>query len=343
MSLAIQGSPEWHAARAGKIKASVCAALEGKHPYMKAQDLVRQEVRALAGAESEFVMVPAVAHGQMMEDHARIFLEDLQGYRVIETGLVVHRDHDFIAASPDGLVGLDGCVEIKCPYPHYTKEPYSIFDKKRSMYLMQVYMQMEVLDVDWCDFICYLAKNETIEPQYTLERVERKEDFLTELLSRKYMPQPEKGTVSRLDLYRAWHNHIQAQYEYEDTRAVHINQPIKDDFETVSGDEDLNELTRLQERIAYLRDQNADVLDSLETLTKASDGLKKIIGEKYEGSVSNGSTLVKIIHKNPPIDYRSAFEFLGGEEAVLEKDEQLDSFRRTSGSKQISIKHGEFQ
>ena len=50
MSLAAQGSPEWHAARAGKIKASVCAALEGKHPYMKAADLVRQEVRALAGA-----------------------------------------------------------------------------------------------------------------------------------------------------------------------------------------------------------------------------------------------------------------------------------------------------
>ena len=341
MSLAVQGSPEWHQARAGKIKASVCAALEGKHPYMKPQDLVRQEVRALAGAESEFVMVPAVAHGQMMEDHARIFLEGIKGYRVRETGLVVHRDYDFIAASPDGLVNLDGAVEIKCPYPHYTKAPYSIFDKKRSMYLMQVYMQMEVLDVDWCDFICYLAKNETIEPQYILERVERKEDFLTELLSRKYMPQPEKGTVSRLDLYRAWHKHIQAQYEYEDTRAVHLNQPAKDDFETVIGDGDLNELTRLQERIAYLRDQNADVLSSLDALTKSSDDLKKIIGDKYEGSVSNGSTLVKIIHKNPPIDYRQAFEFLGGEEAVLEKDEQLESFRRSTGAKQIQIKHGD--
>lgn len=341
MSLAVQGSPEWHQARAGKIKASVCAALEGKHPYMKPQDLVRQEVRALAGAESEFVMVPAVAHGQMMEDHARIFLEGIKGYRVRETGLVVHRDYDFIAASPDGLVNLDGAVEIKCPYPHYTKAPYSIFDKKRSMYLMQVYMQMEVLDVDWCDFICYLAKNETIEPQYILERVERKEDFLTELLSRKYMPQPEKGTVSRLDLYRAWHNHIKAQYEYEDTRAVHLNQPAKDDFETVIGDGDLNELTRLQERIAYLRDQNADVLSSLDALTKSSDDLKKIIGDKYEGSVSNGSTLVKIIHKNPPIDYRQAFEFLGGEEAVLEKDEQLESFRRSTGAKQIQIKHGD--
>ena len=109
MSLAIQGSPEWHLARAGKIKASVCAALEGKHPYMKPADLVRQEVRALAGSESEFTMVPAVAHGQNMEDHARIFLEKLQGYTVEETGLVIHPKYDFIAASPDGLIGLDGC------------------------------------------------------------------------------------------------------------------------------------------------------------------------------------------------------------------------------------------
>ena len=39
MCLAIQGSPEWHAARACRIKASVCAALEGKHPYMKPADV----------------------------------------------------------------------------------------------------------------------------------------------------------------------------------------------------------------------------------------------------------------------------------------------------------------
>ena len=112
MSLAIQGSPEWHAARAGKIKGSVCAAYEGKHKYMKPADLVRQEVRALSGAASEFTMVPAVAHGSNMEEHARVFLEKLQGYTVEETGLVVHPKYDFLAASPDGLIGLDGCAEL---------------------------------------------------------------------------------------------------------------------------------------------------------------------------------------------------------------------------------------
>ena len=197
--------------------------------------------------------------------------------------------------------------------------------------------------MDWCDFICYLAKNETVEPQYTLERVERKEDFLTELLSRKYMPQPEKGTVSRLDLYRAWYKHIQAQYKYEDSRLEHINPPAKDDYEMVTGDADLNELSRLQDRIAHLKSKYVDTLTSIDTLTTACESLKKIIGEKYKGSVSNGSTLIKIINKNPPIDYRRAFEFLGGEEAVLEKDEQLESFRRATGAKQITIKHGETQ
>ena len=339
MSLAVQGSPEWHAARAGKIKGSVCAAYEGKHKYMKPADLVRQEVRALSGAASEFTMVPAVAHGSNMEEHARVFLEKLQGYTVEETGLVVHPKYDFLAASPDGLVNLDGCCEFKCPYPKYTKTPYSVYDKP--MYLMQVYMQMEVLDVDWCDFLCYLATSPTSEPQYTLERIERKEDFLTELLSRKYLPQADKGTISRLDLYHAWYRHIQAQYDHEETRLEHCSPLAKDDFDTVTNDEDLNNLSKVQGRILMIKGRITEELKALEVLGKSSEDLKKIIGEKYESSVSNGQTLIKIIKKNPPIDYRSAFEFLGGEEAVLEKNEQLESFRRTTGSKQISIRHGD--
>ena len=339
MSLAIQGSPEWHAARAGKIKGSVCAAYEGKHKYMKPADLVRQEVRALSGAPSEFTMVPAVAHGSNMEEHARVFLEKLQGYTVEETGLVVHSKYDFLAASPDGLVGLEGCCEFKCPYPKYTKTPYSVYDKP--MYLMQVYMQMEVLDVDWCDFLCYLADSPTSEPQYTLERVERKKDFLTEQLSRKYLPQPDKGTISRLDLYHAWHRHIQSQYEHEDTRSLYTDPIIKNEFDTVTTDEDLNQLSKVQARIEDIKSRVSDELDSLKELSEMSDALKKTIGAKYTASVSNGLTLVKITKKTPPIDFKLAFEFLGGEEAMLEKDEQLENFRRTTGSTQISITHGE--
>ena len=343
MSLAAQGSPEWHIARAGKIKASVCGALEGKHAYTKPEDLVRQEVRALAGAESEFVMSAAVAHGNKMEDHARKVLEGIQGYTVEETGLVVHREYEFLAASPDGLVGIDGSIEIKCPYPLFTKSPYSVYQPNRAMYLMQVYMVMEVLDADWCDFFCYLAKNEKAEPQYTLERVERKQDFLTENLSRKYLPQPAKGTISRLDLYHCWYKWIQEQHRDEVTRAVHIN-PIKsDEPEVIKHDEELNRLTAMQDRIADIKSRIGDDLEALDVLGKTSESLKKDIATRYEGSVSNGRTTVKVIMKNPAIDYRKAFEFLGGEDEVLNKDESIDSFRRTTGAMQVQIQHGDVQ
>lgn len=341
MSLAVQGSPEWHKARAGKIKASVCAALEGKHKYMKSKDLVRQEVRALAGSESEFKMVPAVAHGQVMEDTARIFLEKTQGYTVEETGLVVHPKYDFLAASPDGLVGLDGCVEIKCPYPQYTKQPYSVFDPAKSVYLWQVYMQMEVLDADWCDFICYLANNETSEPQFTIERVERKQDFLTELVSRKYMPQPEKGTISRLDLYQAWHRWIAEQHSDPVTRKLHTDPIEAESAEVVTNDEDLNSLTKIQNRIHEIKDRISDELEILDILSTNSIDLKKSIAGRFDSSVSNGKTTVRITSKTPPIDYRKAFEFLGGEDEVLNKDESIDSFRRTTGTKQVTILHGD--
>ena len=341
MSLAVQGSPEWHKARAGKIKASVCAALEGKHKYLKAEDLLRQEVRALAGAESEFKMVPAVAHGQMMEDTARIFLEEAQGYAVEETGLVVHPKYEFLAASPDGLVGLEGCIEIKCPYPQYTKQPYSVFDKSKSVYLWQVYMQMEVLDVDWCDFICYLAKNETSEPQFTIERVERKEDFLTEQVSRKYLPQPSKGTISRLDLYHAWHNHIHNQFQDPVLCKAHCDPLEAEVKEVIQNDDDLNQLTKVQNRILQIRERIQDELDVLEILNDNAAQLKKDIADRYDGTVSNGLTTVRIITKTPPVDYKKAFEFLGGEDEILNRDETIDSFRRSTGGRQVSILHGE--
>jgi putative phage-type endonuclease len=341
MSLAVQGSPEWHKARAGKIKASVCAALEGKHKYMKAADLVRQEVRALAGAESEFKMVPAVAHGQMMEDTARIFLEKQKGYTVEETGLVIHPDHDWLAASPDGLVGLEGCIEIKCPYPQYTKQPYSVFDKAKSVYLWQVYLQMEVLDVDWCDFICYLAKNETHEPQFTIERVNRKEDFLTETISRKYCPHPVKGTISRLDLFRMWWEHIQAEFNDPVSKKIHCDPIEAESADVVTDDDDLNKLTKIQNRIVQVKDRISDELEILDVLTENATQLKKDIADRYDASVSNGKTTVKIITKTPPIDFKKAFEFLGGEDAILNRDESMDSFRRTTGGRQVTILHGE--
>tara|TARA_R110002153_G_scaffold265049_6_gene427309 strand:- start:761 stop:1786 length:1026 start_codon:yes stop_codon:yes gene_type:complete len=335
MSAEIQGSPEWHEARRLPEPASAIAALTGDHPYLTVTKYIRQRVRQLARAESEFVMVPAVEHGQLMEDTARRFLEKLIGVKVRETGSVVHPEYDFLQASSDGLVGLDACCEFKCPYPYYTKKPYSIFEKKRSMYLAQVYMQMECLDVDECHFICYLAKSKTAEPQYTYEKVLRPDNWLGELIDGKFLPNPSAGKVSRVDLYREWHEFILSEYADEARRKAHI-EPI-DVAKSVTGDAELDLLTETQVKIESLIEKMGDDLTELSDLRKSSDVIKKTLGERYKESVSNGKTLVKVIHKTAAIDYRKAFSHLNGEQILLDRGENIDTFRRENGLMQIQV------
>jgi len=223
-----QGSQEWLDERKNKLTASTIAVLEDKHPHLTKEKFVRQKVRDICGCENEFEIVPAMEHGTAMEPVARDYLEYLRGYEVEETGLVVHPEYPFIAASPDGLVGLSGCIEIKCPYPKYNKEPYSIFDEKKAMYLWQVYLQMECLDVDWCDFICYLADNEAATPKVKVERVDRVKGWLTENVPGKLLPEPAAGTVQRISLYEAWFDHIQTIAADEELRQDYIK-PAQDD------------------------------------------------------------------------------------------------------------------
>lgn len=332
-----QGSEGWHRARAGKIKASTCIVWEHMHPHMSVQEAVRQEVRAILGAESEFVTNPAVEHGHKMEDYGRIKLEEINRYKVDETGLVVHSEHSFLAASPDGLVGITGGIEIKCPY--YAKKPYSVFEDSKIMYLWQCYMVMEVCDLDWMDFICYLIKSPTDEGQWHIDRVERNWDFLDEELPGRMLPAPSKGTVTRLELYKAWHDFIQEEAADPERAQKHLD-PIKPDFEEVE-DSDLSLLAEVQGKIHDIEVMNYQTLGDLDALKQERDALKKELVKKYSRSITNGNISIQVIQKTPPVDYRRAFDFLGGEQALLEKDSSLDTFRRANNSLQSSIKFGE--
>jgi len=149
-----QGSDEWLEARRPYESASQIAALSGEHPRLSVAKYVRQRVRQLARAESEFKMVPAVEHGTKMEPYARRHLEKTQNVKIRETGFIVHPEYNFLGASPDGMIGLDTICEFKCPYPMYTKKPYSIFDASKRMYKVQVEMQMACTDTDFCYFYC---------------------------------------------------------------------------------------------------------------------------------------------------------------------------------------------
>ena len=331
----------WLEERKPYITATGCSSLEGKNPYETAQEYLRKKVRDLCGKPSEFVMSPAVQHGADMEDIARDYYEYHTGNEVTETGLIVHPKHQFLAASPDGLIGLDGCIEIKCPYPKYNKEPYSVFDENKKMYLWQVYVQMECLDASWCDFFCYLAKDDVTPPKFVLERVQRIDGWLYEPVPGKLLPEPAAGTVQRISLYEAWYEHMHRIAQDEELRQEFL-EPAQDEVITVQPTKEMEELSALQQRLAHLEETHRDDLEEIAEIKKKSDVLKKSIADQYNCSVTDGFVTVRLINRTPTIDYRKAYEYLGGDQAVLDRGGSVESFRRVNNTRQINIKYGAF-
>lgn len=341
MATVKQGSDslEWLAQRRGKISGTAVGVLENCNPYQKQHDLLRSMVRDLAGAESEFKMVPAVEHGQQMEPVAKAWYEKVYGVVVDETDFVVHPMYEFLGASPDGLVGLDGSIEIKCPYPRFTKAPYSVFDEKKKMYLRQCQLVMEVCQVDWLDFICYLSPHADAHPEYNIERLHRDDQWLHEDLSASLLPVPKAGTVPRIDLYAEWHEFIHAEHDSPTRRKKHT-ESAQDIYEVVEN-ESLSILSAALAEISKLELEHAETLIRMEHLRRTVDDMKKVVADKYGRSVTDGLAKVQVIARRPAFEYRKAFEALGGDSALLAGGHDIDDFRSTSNTRQIKVKFGE--
>jgi len=134
-----QGSREWHALRAGRITASLAAACLGLDPYVSRQ----KAFRTIVGTEPLYDNA-AMAWGRMHEAKARLDYEVATGELVSVTGFWVHPEKDWLGASPDGLVGADGLVEIKCPG--------SLPDKVPVHHHIQMLVQLACTGRDWCDY-----------------------------------------------------------------------------------------------------------------------------------------------------------------------------------------------
>ena len=147
---AFQGSPEWLAQRAGKITGSRVAAALGVDKYKTRDDLMREMVREHFNAEREFTGNEATEHGNRHEDDAIDIYEWQTGNRIQYTGQHIHPDYDWLAASPDGLVGADGLIEVKCPF----RATYTTAEEVPH-YIEQMQLQMAVTGRKWCDFVIW--------------------------------------------------------------------------------------------------------------------------------------------------------------------------------------------
>ena len=118
-------------------------------------------------------------HGIDNEDRARALYELHGGHTVAEEGFVPHPTIEMSGASPDGLVGDDGLVEIKCPNTatHIATLRGASIDRK---YLLQMQWQMKCCDRQWCDFVSFDPRL-PLDMQLHVRRVERDDDLLAEI------------------------------------------------------------------------------------------------------------------------------------------------------------------
>lgn len=177
-----QRSPEWYQARLGRATASrfsdIMATTRTGYGAQRKNYKAELVVETLTGQQSDFYTSAAMQWGTDNEPVARLAYSLATGNDVEETGFWV--DDDIGAgASPDGFIGKDGLIEIKCPN---TATHLETLERKEVpyQYRAQVQGQMWITNRKWCDFVSYdprLPEN----AQMIIIHVERDDEYIKNL------------------------------------------------------------------------------------------------------------------------------------------------------------------
>lgn len=158
MAEIIQGSAEWLAIRCGKVTASRVADVVAKtktgYGASRANYMAELIAERLTGQPAEKFSNAAMAHGTATEPEARQFYEFMTDRAVEQVAFVPHPTIAMSGASPDGLVGEDGLVEIKCPNTA-THIDTLLGQCIPAKYETQMQWQMACTGRAFCDFVSY--------------------------------------------------------------------------------------------------------------------------------------------------------------------------------------------
>ena len=180
-----QQTEEWFAARAGKVTASRVVDLmaKTKSGYSASRDnyLAQLIVERFTGGKAESFTSAAMQWGNEQEPFARAAYEVRKGVFVDEVGFVPHPSIKDAGASPDGLVGDDGLVEIKCPNTA-TMIDTLINGTVPNKYYVQMQMQMACTERQWCDYAVFDPRMPE-SAQLFVKRIDRDIKFIAEMES----------------------------------------------------------------------------------------------------------------------------------------------------------------
>ena len=153
-----QRSTEWFTARLGKVTASrvadVIAKTKTGYSTSRENYMAQLVCERMTGTQGESYNNAAMQWGTDQEPLARAAYEAAKDVLVDEVGFVIHPTISNAGASPDGLVGNDGLIEIKCPNTA-THIDTLLSDKVPSKYNTQMQWQLVCTGRKWCDFVSF--------------------------------------------------------------------------------------------------------------------------------------------------------------------------------------------
>lgn len=171
----IQGSDEWKRLRLGKVTASrvadVLAKTKSGPSASRANYAAELVAERLTGRRAEGFTSPAMQRGTNLEPLAREAYSFVTGHTVTETGFVPHPVIEMTGASPDGMIGDDGLVEIKCCG---AARHIAVLkgDPAEDRYVKQMLWQMACTGRQWCD-LAYYNPDLPVELQLKVIRIPR--------------------------------------------------------------------------------------------------------------------------------------------------------------------------
>ena len=178
----VQGSDAWLQSRLGKATGSrigdVMAKIKAGEAAARRDYRTELVAEILTGKSTEFFVTADMRWGTDCEPLARAAYEAEMGVIIEETGLVDHPTIPMSGASPDGLVGSDGLIEMKCPKTAtHIKNIFA--DEAPSEYVPQMQWEMVCTGRKWCDFVSFDPRLPP-DMQLFIKRVHRDDKVIAE-------------------------------------------------------------------------------------------------------------------------------------------------------------------
>ena len=178
-----QRTEEWFAARLGKVTASKVADViaKTKTGYSASRENYMAQLicERMTNQKADSFTNAAMEWGTSTEPLARAAYEAFKDVLVDEVGIIEHPFLPMCAASPDGLVSIDGMLEIKCPNTA-THFDTLLTGKMPNKYMPQVQWQMACANRLWVDFVSFDPRAPE-GLQLFVTRIERDDKYILEL------------------------------------------------------------------------------------------------------------------------------------------------------------------